>query len=119
MISMAGLSKPPMGWKLLTCWLTPLSWWHFFFGGGGLGIPRNIYYKHLVYNYTLPETNIAQVIRVFGGQAFQDELWIRPYDMFVVTFHRITFLPPLRQGANSQEVMTFPQIRPTRMPNKQ
>ena len=30
--------------------------------------------------------------------------------IFVVTFHRITFLPPLRQGVNSQEVMTFPQI---------
>lgn len=44
-------------------WLTPLNWWHLFWGGG-LGILRNIYYINIWYiYYTLPETNIAQVIR--------------------------------------------------------
>lgn len=64
MISMAGSPGGfPMGWKLLACLTYPTKLMAFVLGGG-LGILRNIYYINIWYiYYTLPETNIAQVIR--------------------------------------------------------
>ena len=63
------------GFYLLTCWLTPLNWWHYLFFLGGVGdSQKHLLYKHAVYNYTLPETNIAQVITFFWWAGFSG--WI-------------------------------------------
>ena len=75
----------------------PLNWWHFF-GGGGVGdSQKHLLYKHLVYNYTLPETKKSTSDHIFfGGQAFQDELWISPRIYLLL---RSTALPSYRRCA--------------------
>lgn len=53
----------------LTCWRYPTKLMAFL--GGGVGdSQKHVLYKHLVYNYTLPETNIAQVITFFWWAGF-------------------------------------------------